>query len=280
MDFRNYQDFNYMNALCFHSMNRIPNDIDLIVCIPRSGLIFGTLIGEYKSLPTISLFEFLSGVNTFKIRGASRSPLFEKQPKHILLFDDAMGLGESMQTAKTKILEKFPDLKITTCVMFVEPYSVNKVDIAFKVFKDQLLPWNIMKRGIGCGCVDMDGFLCVDPTSNDTKTEEAYLNFIKNAKQKYVPDHKIKYIVSGRLEKYRKETEEWLKCHNIQYENLILCPAKNNEERRKMTPEKYKADFYKKSKCLIFIESNYGEAKAIAKMTNMPVYCTDVCELL
>jgi len=280
LDFRNYKDLNYINALCFNSLIKIPSDIDLIVCIPRSGYIFGTILGEYLRKPVVSLFDFLNNTESIKLRKASLSPDYPINVKHILLFDDAMGLGETMNTAKQKIIENNKEVKITTCVIFVEPYSVNKVDIYFQIFKDQFLPWNILKRGINRGCIDMDGFLCEDVPKGIDDDGEKYINFIKQSKQKFVPDKKLKYIVTGRLEKYRKITENWLKEHNIEYEKLIMCPAKNHEERRKINPAKYKANFYKQSDALIFIESNYNEARIINEITKKPVYCSDICEMI
>lgn len=44
---------------------------------------------------------------------------------------------------------------------------------------------------------------------------EKYLNFIKNAEVMFLSTGKIYALVSNRLEKYRTETEQWLKYHDI-----------------------------------------------------------------
>jgi uncharacterized HAD superfamily protein len=280
LNFNNFRDFNYINQLCFKSLSKIPPDIDAIVCVPRSGYIFGTLLGEYLKRPVISLPDFLMGCHDLHLRKASLSPVMPENVQHVLLFDDAMGLGETMQNAKNKLVEHDNNLAITTCVLFVEPYSTSKVDVYFEVFENQFLPWNIMKRATNLGCFDMDGVLCDDVPKGIDDDGEKYINHIKTVKQKFVPDKRIKCIVTGRLEKYRSITEQWLKSHGIEYETLIMCPAKNHAERAKLNPPVYKAAVYSTNNTPIFIESNYKEAIIIHSLTKKPVYCTDICNMI
>lgn len=49
---------------------------------------------------------------------------------------------------------------------------------------------------------------------------------------RYLPSHPIKALVTSRLEKYRPETEEWLRRHGVVYEQLIMLDLPSAAERR------------------------------------------------
>ena len=59
--FSNYRDYNYINALIFNNLYRLPSDIDAVVGIPRSGMITAAIIAEFRSLPLTDLFSFIQG---------------------------------------------------------------------------------------------------------------------------------------------------------------------------------------------------------------------------
>ena len=123
-------------------------------------------------------------------------------------------------------------------------------------------------------CVDLDGVLCIDPTPEQNDDANNYREFIRTAKPKFIPKHKIKAIVTCRLEKYRTETEKWLKAHNIQYEHLYMLDLPDKATRQKLNMYgKYKADIYKQTKAVLFIESSPKEAIEIHSITLKPVYC-------
>jgi len=151
------------------------------------------------------------------------------------------------------------------------------VDIYFDICNQpRMFEWNYMHHwGLEYACIDMDGVLCEDPKMIENIDSKNYIRFLKNAQPKFLPTKRIKYIVSGRLEKYRKETEEWLKKYNIEYENLILLDCNNHKERLTMDVSKFKATIYKNSNCFLFIESNLEQAVNICKISNKQVFCTE-----
>ena len=279
--FNHFVDFNYINALVFHNLNKIPKDIDLIIGIPRSGLIISTMIAEYIGKPSTDLFGFLYGIKTELMAFSSIAPQVSYDNiKHILLVDDGVGLGTSMKKAKNMVINKYPNLKITTYSPFVEPFSTDKVDIYCTVLRDQFMPWSIMKRGIEVACVDIDGVLTEDVPAQFDTDDENYITFLRNQKPMFRPDRPIHTLVSGRLEKYREITEEWLNKNNITYKHLILLNLPNKYERSKINVGEYKANVYRNSGTELFIESDFNEANTIHNLTKMPVFCTAVCDML
>lgn len=282
LDYRNYRNFNYINALIMHGLTKIPDNIDLVVGIPRSGLIVSSLIAEYIGKPSTDLFSYLNDVDNYKLNIGSIAPASDvKNANIILLVDDAVGVGITIEKAKNLILAKKPSVKVITCTEFVEPFSKNKVDIYFSILKDQFLPWSVLKRGISEACCDIDGVLTEDVPNEVNDDGEKYINFLRNQKPKYRPDRKIHTLVTGRLEKYRTITEDWLKTHNVQYGQLIMCQCANNLERAKQDMGQYKSDVFRKTGLQLFIESDYREASVIKKLNpDKCVYCMAIADYM
>lgn len=278
--FEHYRDFNYINALIFRNLSKLPADIDLIVGIPRSGLIIAGIISEFRYLPMTDLYSFINKIPIQKIADGSVAPEFDvTSAKHILLVDDAVGHGISMLNAK-EVLSKSTNAKITTYTVFTEDYGKDKVDIYCQILTEQFLPWSTLKRSTPVACVDIDGVLTEDVPNWANDDGPRYIDFLKNQKQMFIPDRIIHTLVSGRLEKYRAITEEWLHAHNIQYRNLVLLNLPNNTERNKINVGAYKADVYNKIGLPLFIESDINEAMTIKTITNKPVFCTSICNLV
>ena len=153
------------------------------------------------------------------------------------------------------------------------------VDYFFKKLETpRLFNWNYLNHSFATNCCyDIDGVLCIDPTKEQNDDGEKYIDFIKNATPLYIPTYKIKAIVTSRLEKYRKETEEWLVKHNIKYEKLYMLNMKTAEERRQANCHaSFKADIYKKiTNSGLFVESNSRQAKEIHALTGKPVICVE-----
>lgn len=282
LDYKNYRNFNYINALIMHGLTKIPDNIDLVVGIPRSGLIVSSLIAEYIGKPSTDLFSYLNDVDNYKLNIGSIAPASDvKNANIILLVDDAVGVGITIEKAKNLILAKKPSVKVITCTEFVEPFSKNKVDIYFSILKDQFLPWSVLKRGISEACCDIDGVLTEDVPNEVNDDGEKYINFLRNQKPKYRPDRKIHTLVTGRLEKYRTITEDWLKTHNVQYGQLIMCQCANNLERAKQDMGQYKSDVFRKTGLQLFIESDYREASVIKKLNpDKCVYCMAIADYM
>lgn len=282
LDYKNYRDFNFVNALIANNLQKIPSDVDLVVGIPRSGLIVSTLIAEYTNKPSTDIFSYLAGVGNYKLNSGSFAPSTNYEAVHtVLLVDDAMGVGLTMERAKSMISAKFPNVKIITCVAFVEAFSVEKVDLYFLILKDQFLPWSILKRGISDACVDIDGFLTEDVPADMDDDGIKYVQFLTMQRPKFIPDRKINTLVTGRLSKYRKITEEWLRSHNVLYGSLIMCPLGSKKERDSQDMGHYKAEVFKRLSTPLFIESDYREAKQIKQENpDKSVYCMAIANYI
>ena len=277
---KTYRNFNYKtyNDLAFDiksQLVKIPKDIDLVVGIPRSGMIPAYIIGLALNKPVCSVPEFINGM--FGGHGITRKIHNTKKIKKVLIVDDTINSGNSM----IKVKEQLKDIQNKYDCKFMAVYSSceevsKKIDIALHVLpQPRFFQWNYMfhVRNIQ-SCFDMDGVLCFDPTPEQNDDGKNYIDFIKNARPLYLPAQPIGYIVTSRLEKYRKETEEWLKKHNVNYKKLYMFNGTAEERRRLGLHAVFKAKIYKELKDTdLFIESEPGQAQQIADLTGKVVMC-------
>jgi uncharacterized HAD superfamily protein len=165
--------------------------------------------------------------------------------------------------------------KVIYCAVFATPMGVGLVDMHFEVCPaPRIFEWNFMHhRTLADSCVDMDGIICHDPTAIQNDDGPEYLRFVHEATPLYIPTVEIGYIVSSRLEKYRKPTEDWLSRHDVRYKELLLLDLPDAQTRRKMKIHApFKAQVYRnKGDAILFIESESDQAAEIARLSGKPV---------
>lgn len=276
-----------LNKDIVDNLYKIPNDIDVFVGVPRSGMLVATLIALYLNKPLTDLDSFAKE-NRFYSSGITKnvtgSVVRFEDIKKILVIEDSSSTGESIRKAKEELKEIEKYIECVYMAVYVCRRTKTLVDISFKtVEQPRIFEWNFMHHGfLKSACVDIDGVLCVDPTSEENDDGEKYREFIRTAKQKYIPTAKIGWIVTSRLEKYRKETEEWLQQKGIRYNYLYMMDAESAEERRRIgNHARFKAEIFKNTKdAMWFIESEAEQAKEISKLTKKAVFCINSQEFL
>ncbi|MEX0779717.1 MAG: phosphoribosyltransferase family protein [Balneolales bacterium] len=269
-----YKSFADLSDDIYANIQKIPASVDLIVGIPRSGLMAGNLIANTLNLPIIDLDGF---INNREIKyGETHKTIinYPKEANHVLIVDDTIDSGRSLNNAKDDIHTSSITQLMTYCTVYAHPRTLGKIDIHMKELSTpRAFEWNIMHNSkLSSFCVNIDGVLCMNPTAEEKATSNAYIDYLKNAKPLLLPTLKVGYLVTNRIEKYRKETESWLGEHNIQYGELHMMNAsvtENNDYAH------YKAHIFKMyPKSSLFIESNSKQARLIANLTGKPVLCT------
>ena len=276
----NYRSIDSLNSAILKNISKIPRDIDLVVGVPRSGMLPANLIALYLNLPYTDIDSFIDG----RIYGAGQQGDYnvKKTIKNILVVDDSICSGYALSKSKSKLSGL--NYKFKFLCVYSTPESSNKIDVFLEIVKTpRVFEWNLFHHRfiLSKTCMDIDGVLCEDPTAEQNDDGPKYIEFLKNAKPKFIPTVKIKTLISCRLEKYRKLTEEWLKRHGIEYENLILLNLPNGASRRKWGKYgEYKASEYKKADYLLFIESSLNEARIIKEKTGKSVFCVELMRMI
>ena len=262
------------------NLYQIPKDVDLVVGIPRSGMLPALLTALALNIQVTDLQGLKEGrafqSGHTRRRGALDVP-FEKL-KHALIIDDSVNTGVSMEQARQEMKALKTDRKVSFCAVYGVPGVENTADIIMEfVPRPRVFEWNVMHHEmLAYSCVDIDGVLCKDPEDYQNDDGEKYLSFLKTASTLHTPTKKINTLVTNRLEKYRKETEEWLRTAGIKYENLVMLDLPDAETRRRTNANStFKGYFYRQDKAGLFIESELWQAEAIAWISGKPVLCMD-----
>lgn len=269
LTFKSYAD---LSADIASNIMRVPRDVDLIVGVPRSGMIPAYILGQFLNLPVISLSEFVAGVPpTASSTRQLNAPVHGK----ILLVDDSVDTGAAMARAVEAAAKLIPPERIRSLAIY---YSHGKHRDIGLVLAEQprVFQWNYRNHSIAQrSCYDLDGVLCVDPPESENDDGPRYIEFIRTAKPLYIPKYPILTIVTSRLEKYRPQTEDWLRAHGVRYKTLRMLDLPSKEERQRLKAHvPFKADVYSYDRdAVLFIESDPAQAAAIAAATAKPVIC-------
>lgn len=276
-----YRNIANMNEAILKRLNILPRDFDLIVGVPRSGMLPANLIALYLSKPFTDIHSFRNG-HIYK-SGERGQFIDVKEFKKILIVDDSIASGSAMIKAKELVSEVSADFEISYCAVYVVPGKEKLVDYCFEsVPLPRYFQWNILNHTVlEKSCFDIDGVLCVDPTEDQNDDGPKYRDFILNADPLYIPKAKIGVLVTSRLEKYRDETEEWMRKNNVKYDKLVMLDLPDMKARQKANNHgAHKANTYKNSAYSLFFESSLSQAIEINRITGKPVFCTENFEMI
>jgi uncharacterized HAD superfamily protein/hypoxanthine phosphoribosyltransferase len=276
-----YRNISDLNKIILKRLSIIPRDFDLIVGIPRSGMLPANLLALYLNKPYTDIHSFLNG-HIYK--AGARSQFFDiKDFKKILVVDDSIASGAAMEKCKEGFKDLSPDFSISYCAIYVIPGKEKMVDYYFEIVPlPRYFQWNILNHStLEKACFDIDGVLCIDPTSEQNDDGEKYTDFILNAPPLFIPGSKIGTIVTSRLEKYRPETESWLKANNVKYNDLVMLNLPDMAARQKANSHsEHKAKVYMSKPYVLFVESDLSQAVDINRIAKKPVLCTENFEMI
>lgn len=275
-----YRSIADMNNLIIRNLHKFPHDIDLVVGIPRSGMLPANLLALYLNKPFTDIDSFVEG----RIYGSGERGRFIDitSYKKAIILDDSINSGGSLRKAQIKLSGISSNYKLIYAAVFATSESKSMVDVWCEVIDlPRIFQWNFFhhKVFIPYSCMDIDGVLCQNPPIDDDG--EQYIDYITHAIPYFIPTVEIDTLVSCRLEKYRPQTEAWLAKHGIKYKHLIMLNLPSKDERLKWGKHgEYKGEVYKKSHNKLFIESSLAEAQVICKVSKKQVFCTENFEML
>jgi uncharacterized HAD superfamily protein/adenine/guanine phosphoribosyltransferase-like PRPP-binding protein len=268
------------------NLHRLPRDIDLVVGIPRSGLMAANVLALSLNVPLADVDGYLEG--RILASGRTRRPLGvdpeKKDIRHVLLMDDSISSGRAMREALRKLREVYPEQKITCCAVYGLGGGSYHDEIVFEeVPNPRMFQWNLMHHPLlDLCCVDIDGVLCIDPTEQENDDGPRYLRFLEDAIGLHTPTLQVGYLVTSRLEKYRPQTEAWLARQGIVYRELFMLDLPSKEERQRLNAHaSFKADVYARlADALLFIESDRDQAIEIARLSGKPALSLGTQEVM
>lgn len=277
--FRSYDD---LFKIVSKNTSILPSNIDLIVGIPRSGMIPAYMLGLLLNKTVCTFNEYMEDLDAgHGVRKINQRNDIQK--RHILFVDDSIHSGVQLNIIKSQIKERAEKEIHYFLAVYARETSKDLVDFYFEIVNvPRVFQWNYLNHNIvEKSCFDIDGVLCEDPLPEQNDDGEKYIDFILNAKPLYIPNDEIYMLVTSRLEKYRKETEQWLEQNNVRYKKLVMLDLPSKADRIKQNAHaSFKAQIYQKEEnAKFFYESERKQAIYIAAVTKKAVFCVRTGEL-
>lgn len=275
-----YRSLAELNRCILQNAHRVPEDVDLIVGLPRSGLLAANLLALNLGLSLADFDGFLEGR---KLASGRRVAGLQEQPvTHALVLDDTVATGAQMVKVRERLAAASLPCKVSVGAVYVMPETAHLVDLAFELLDGpRMFEWNLMGHYLlPTSCIDIDGVLCLDPTAEQNDDGEGYRKFLVEAPPLIRPRAELGWLVTSRLEKYRPETERWLAARGIRYRELIMLDLPSKAERQRQRAHgSFKAEVYSRTPASLFIESEDGQAREIARRSGKPVLCIETSRM-
>ncbi|WP_165225474.1 phosphoribosyltransferase family protein [Affinirhizobium pseudoryzae] len=275
-----YRSIYDLNATIARHASRLPADIDLVVGIPRSGLLAANLLSLLTNLPLADLDGYLAGrlTSSGKTKSQAKLNVTMESIRRVLILDDSINVGSAMQEARARIAAAGFGHECTYAAVYGQRPEHQGCDFIFEVLpQPRIFQWNLMHHNfLARACIDIDGVLCQDPTEAENDDGERYVEFLLNAPPLHRPTKPLGTLVTSRLEKYRPQTERWLAAQGIVYDKLVMLDLPSAEERRRQGAHgSFKAEYYRRSDAILFLESELPQARKIAQISRKPVLCLE-----
>jgi orotate phosphoribosyltransferase len=200
-----------------------------------------------------------------------------------LVVDDSIRSGKELARAQSMLRDAGLEGNARYFCVFVSEESRTLVEDYGEVCPlPRVFEWNLMHHPhLEYACVDIDGVLCRDPSESENDDGTAYRHFLQSVEPRVVPTQNLGWLVTSRLEKYRRLTEAWLARHGFRYRELVMMQHPDKAARVAAGDHAtFKASAYLDANAMLFIESSPDQASAIAEITGRPVFCVETHEMI
>ena len=247
-----------------HAAPDLLKGVDAVVGIPRSGVLAASILALHAQVPLGTVDEYCARIGP------------AGDVERVLLLDDTACGGGTMRRAFAKVSEARPDSTVITAAVYRAP-GTGKGGV--KRFVETLptprmFEWNIWRSvHLPSVAFDMDGVFCEDPrfVDDDGPKIEAHCS---GARPLNLPSRPVAAIVTCRLERWRPQTEAWLKRYGVRYKRLHMMRYPSAQARRRAGGHaRWKVNVYRESGAKLFVESSVAQARAIAKQSGRQVWC-------
>jgi orotate phosphoribosyltransferase len=284
MEYRSVADLNQRIIDWAHVL---PRDLEVVAGVPRSGMLAANLLALHLNLPLTDVEGLARGavMHAGSRFGGPPADQILAKPCKVLVLDDSCCSGASLARVRERLAGTGLPHRILFGAVYATPEAVRegKVDhFAEAVPVPRVFEWNIMHTPLMSNfCVDIDGVLCRDPDPDVNDDAHRYARFLNAAEPLVLPRYEIGWLVTSRLEKYRAQTEDWLRRHGVRYRELIMMEYADMRARQTARAYgRFKADAYLATGAALFVESEPHTAAEVARLSGKPVFCTETREML
>jgi hypoxanthine phosphoribosyltransferase len=271
MNFKTYSDLG--NDIRKHIGALHALDVDLIVGIPRSGMIPAYMIALGLNLHCTDIDSFVRNarLKSGMTRKVSKELETAWDARKILLVDDSIYSGKSMKLSRDSIPTSFTG-EIVELAIYSSIRGRDDIGLYLEfVPPPRVFEWNLFHHPIlarSAISIDREVAMIMNREGGGRKTDAEMDTDFSPLSATYVHS-----LVSTGVEAKREEIEAWLAGRGISYDSLVLLSGKRGSEPSPLEAASEKAGYYKSSNLDLFIEPEESQALSIFKQTGKPVYC-------
>lgn len=270
----NYRSYGDLAQDIRNAAHKFRGDWELVVGIPRSGMIPAYMIALLLDLDCIDLAAWVA--NAPLKRGITRSQRHRLTHPHeaqrVLLVDDSILSGRSLR----RELEALPEplrRRATTLAVYSSRPMRRDVDIVLHYLPHpRVFEWNVYHHPmIARAGMSLEGVI--------GPMQETPLVAGEAVPALLVPSETIRLLVSSRPESSRDSVERWLSGAGVKYASLTMI----GDMAQRANPSalaQAKADIYARSDARLYYEADAAQARLMMKQSGKPVFCVATNEML
>ncbi|WP_043531834.1 phosphoribosyltransferase family protein [Litchfieldella xinjiangensis] len=240
---------------------------DLIVGVPRSGMIPAYMIALYLNISCVDLPTFLNNgsIANGKTRKSSRTVALAQNAKRVLLVDDSIMSGREMRFAKEKVDAVYAGT-VTTLAIYSSLKNRSDIDLFLEyVPKPRTFEWNLFHRSsIEHACISLDALFC---RPNESRVDSARI-LSGELEPAFIPSYRIGHLLAEFPISLRHDVETMLERYGIDHGQIHWLPDAMNTADEIVA---WKARTYGEIGAKFAIEFNDRTAAEMATLTGKPV---------
>ena len=225
--------------------------------IPRSGILAAAIVAQVRNIPLLEIGDL---DDPFRPDWARR---LDRVDGPLLIVDDTSWTGRTIRAWRQLARPWIAWVKPTAVLQFAAVYGGRKALADLDLYGYRLqtgnhcFAWNLGRDLISRRiATDMDGVLCHDPPRQSDRL---------------LAPAKFETIITGRPERHRPRTMEWLRAHGVDHKRLVMLP--DGEPAAHVA--RFKASVYRRfhdrGDVVAYVESDHRQAREIADRTRLPV---------
>lgn len=256
---------------------RLPPDLDLVVGIPRSGLLVANLLALYRNVAMTDVDGLLAGrlLSAGKRTGARPDILSDERRLRILVADDSLWSGGQLGQVRARIAAANLPHEVMYGAVYVVPESTALVDTYHsKVPVPRVFEWNILHHpdALALSCVSFEALLGSPAPGQAAAAAEGSF-----PPPRLRPTHKIGCVVATQPPQVEARIAEWLGRHCVEYDDLVLVPPTATSSDAVV---REKAAIYRSRRAWLFLEATHEAAARLALAAHRPVFALDTWDML
>jgi orotate phosphoribosyltransferase len=284
----NYRSVAELNDTVVRWAGALPRDIELVVGVPRSGLLVANLLSMYLNLPMTDVDGLMCGRilrSGARYRGDCRT-VFLSTPRNVLIVDDSVSYGGQMALVRAEVARANLEHRVDYGAVYVTPEARDERLVNYfgeVVSRPRVFEWNLMHHEslLARSCVSLEGVICPSNPRAGGRGGKSGHTPLEGVEPLWVPDHPVGWLVSTGSEARRPGTEAWLASKGVVCEKLVMRGEDEGwPEREGEKDVWFKAEVYASSGADLFLEGSLEVSCKVAKLTGRPVSCVAPREMV